>query len=73
MKGPFLTAKAAAKYLSYKTDSFRRLAREYQLPRYGPKRNRYSQADLDLFMEDKNHFKTGQAENRRHQYQMVTV
>jgi len=49
--GPYLTAKQAAKYIGYSLQVFYKLVRDYQIPKYGPSRNRYRQLDLDNFME----------------------
>jgi len=47
----YFTAKEAAKYLGYSVKTFYVLVRDYQIPRYGPSRNRYKKTDLDRFME----------------------
>lgn len=56
MTGPFLTLKESAKYCGYKYDTFKKIAREYNLPRYGPNRSKLSQVDLDSFMVDPTSF-----------------
>ncbi len=48
----YLSLKCAAYYCDYKPRYFGRLIREYQIPRYGPKRNKFSKADLDTFMQN---------------------
>lgn len=50
--GPFLNAKDAAAYCCFTYTHFARLRATYRLPRYGPNRNRYAQADLEKWMKD---------------------
>ena len=57
VKGPFYTKKEAARYCGYAPDTFAKIIREYDLPRYGPKRNRFAQSILDLFMEEPDMFR----------------
>lgn len=68
MTGPFLTLKESAKYCGYKYDTFKKIAREYSLPRYGPNRSKLSQVDLDSFMVDPTRFVSMSrlASNKRH-------
>lgn len=54
----YLNAKQAAAYVGYGVSAFRKHAREAQLPRRGPKKNRYSKADLDAFMADPRVFRS---------------
>lgn len=48
----YLNVKQAAAYLGYGVSTFREYARRGNLPRYGPKGNRFRRADLDAFMAD---------------------
>jgi excisionase family DNA binding protein len=52
MKGPFLTPKEAARYCGYETSTFRRLAKDYRIPKYGPGAARYATSDLDEWMQN---------------------
>lgn len=52
MEGPYFTPKAAGEYCGYSAKTFRRLAREYRLPRYGPGHARFSASDLDRWMQN---------------------
>jgi len=55
--GPYFNGKEAAKYCGYSYDHFRHLASEYQIPRCGPRMNRYAQSILDTWMANPNCFK----------------
>lgn len=55
--GPFMNGKESAAYCGYSYDHFRHLISQYNIPRCGPRRNRYSQADLDTWMANPNSFK----------------
>jgi len=46
----FLTTAQAAAYVGYGLRAFRDLHKRYQLPTYGPRRNRFRKEDLDAFM-----------------------
>jgi len=46
----------AADYCGYSYETFRKIIREYQLPKYGPRRNRFSVHDLDEFMVEPEQF-----------------
>lgn len=50
MTGPFVTLREAAKFCGYKYDSFKKIAQEYKIPKYGPKRTKLSTVDLERFM-----------------------
>jgi hypothetical protein len=47
----------AAEYCGYGYETFRKMMRSYQLPKYGPKRNRFSVVDLDAFMANPEEFR----------------
>lgn len=47
----FDTAEAAG-YCGYSLDTFRDYAKQYQVPRRGPKLNRYDREELDQWMQD---------------------
>ena len=42
----------AAEYTAYSPSRFRKLAREYSVPRHGPEQNRYDRYELDQWMEN---------------------
>ncbi|MFW5489062.1 MAG: DNA-binding protein [Desulfovibrio sp.] len=53
----YLNLKNAAVYCGYNSArSFSNLIKEYELPKYGPNRNRYKVSDLDDFMESPTSF-----------------
>ena len=56
METRWLTSSQAAEYCGYSVKSFRKMVKKYQVPRYGPKRNRYDRWDLDTWMQDPNVF-----------------
>ena len=58
-KGPFFNLAKAATYCGYDSpDAFRRVVRELgvELPRCGPKGNRYAKSVLDEFMNSPSSF-----------------
>lgn len=42
----------AAAWCDYPVDTFRELAKEFQIPRHGPKLNRYDKEEIDQWMKD---------------------
>jgi hypothetical protein len=48
----FFSQKEAAEYCGYSVVKFRQFAKDYDIPRCGPKRDRYRKEDLDDFMTD---------------------
>ncbi len=52
----WLTARQAAEYCGYNVAHFRRLAKEYKIPRYGPGKNRYDRLELDEWMRNPEYF-----------------
>lgn len=59
VSGPFFTFREAAKYCGYHPDTLARILREdgLELPRSGPRKNRYAKSVLDAFMESPEVFK----------------
>lgn len=52
-EGPYYKLKDAATYCGYESaDGFRRAIEEYDVPRVGPKNNRYPKEALDRFMNN---------------------
>ena len=50
--GPYLNMKQAAAFCGYAPATFKRKIKEYRIDRYGPKQNRFSQPDLEAWMQD---------------------
>ena len=65
VKGPYYNAKNAAEYVGYGYDHFRHLTSECQVPRCGPRKNRYAVSVLDSWMKDPNCFKIKTFTNRK--------
>lgn len=72
--GPFFNLANAANYCGYAIGTFERIVREYDIPRYGPKRNRYARSVLDAWMHSPEAFKKNSSPKpRRRTPQPVTV
>jgi len=56
-EGPFFNSQKAAEYCGYAPGTFERLVREYAIPKYGPKRNRFAKSVLDAWMHTPETFK----------------
>jgi len=68
MTGPFYPLHEAAAYCGYESpDAFRRVVRELgvELPRCGPKGNRYAKSVLDEFMNSPSRFQANAVKRRR--------
>jgi hypothetical protein len=53
----YLNLKNAAVYCGFNSArSFSRIINDYELPKYGPSRNRYKVSDLDEFMKSPSSF-----------------
>lgn len=53
METQYLNQKQAAAYCGFSVDHFRKdVLPSYELPKYGPKRNKYRIIDLDAFMAE---------------------
>lgn len=55
--GPFYNLKQAAEYCGMAGRTFQRYLRDFELPRSGPKRNKFSSSVLDLWMENPEQFR----------------
>ncbi len=63
----YLNTKKAAAYCGYSHIYFARIMEDYQIPRYGPKRNRFKVSDLDDWMGKAENFaKEPLEENENH-------
>lgn len=72
IQGPFFNLAQAADYCGYKSPKyFRSLLKGYQIPLCGPRRNKFSRADLDRFMTDPQAFKELPARRRRKPINLV--
>lgn len=56
-EGPFFNMARAAAYCGYAVGTFERILREYHLPKYGPKKNRFAKSVLDAWMLTPDTFK----------------
>lgn len=61
----YMNTKQAAAHLGYSVSTFRSYAMRGDIPRYGPKLNRFRKEDLDAFMEDPNVFRYNRITSRR--------
>lgn len=61
----YLNGKQAAIYTGYSESTFREIAKEFEIPRCGPRNNRYSKTTLDDFMSDPLAFKKQKLPRRR--------
>jgi predicted DNA-binding transcriptional regulator AlpA len=50
--GPYLTMKEAAEFCGYAPATFRRTVKAYRINRYGPKQNKFSQPELESWMQN---------------------
>lgn len=66
VSGPFFNLTEAAGYCGYKSaDAFRRVLKEYSVPRHGPMNNRYAKSVLDAWMSNPSAFKAEPQTRRR--------
>ena len=63
MDDKYLNTKKAAEFCGFSHIYFARLIELYQVPRYGPKRNRFKVSDLEEWMMRPEVFKTTEQEN----------
>ncbi|MDL2279803.1 DNA-binding protein [Desulfovibrio sp. OttesenSCG-928-G11] len=72
----YLNTKKAATYCGYSHIYFARIMEDYEIPRYGPKRNRFKMSDLDDWMGRSDSFaKEASEENngqRKREFRKVT-
>ncbi|SOB59847.1 conserved protein of unknown function [Pseudodesulfovibrio profundus] len=68
----FYTQKEAAEYCGYCVVTFRQFAKDYEIPKCGPKRDRYRKEDLDDFMTNPTSFHNP-VRTRRHGHAQVVV
>lgn len=75
ISGPFFTFREAAEYCGYHPDTLARILREerIELPRVGPRQNRYAKSVLDAFMASPSTFKAAPPAPRRRHATPVTV
>jgi len=75
IRGPFLDLQKAARHCGYAKGTFERILREFDLPKCGPKKNRFAVSVLDAFMSSPDTFKKAQPQRapRRHVPQPLVV
>ena len=56
-EGPFFTRGQAAEFCGYAQSYFSKLLRKYDIPKFGPKGNRFDRATLLKFMENPDGFR----------------
>lgn len=70
----FMGVRAAAAYLGYNPKHFSRVASWFDIPRHGPKRNRFKRSDLDAWMKTPSIFSSsGPPEAPRSGYSKVKL
>ena len=60
-----MNTKEAASFCGFSTSYFEKLAKRYKITRYGPKRTRFAQADLENFMAAPESFGTVTVNEKR--------
>jgi len=60
----YLNTKKAAEFCGFSHIYFARLIEQYQVPRYGPKRNRFKVSDLEEWMMRPEVFKVTEHKNK---------
>lgn len=71
--GPFLNLAAAAAYCGWAPRYFAKLLKEYDLPRFGPRKNRFATTVLDAFMSAPETFKSTPAPRARRSRKQIMV
>ncbi|WCB45182.1 helix-turn-helix transcriptional regulator [Nitratidesulfovibrio vulgaris] len=61
----YLNLKQAAAYLGYAVSTFRAYASSWNIPRMGPRRNRFRKEDLDAWMQNPAVFHGGSTKKRK--------
>lgn len=73
-EGPFFDSQKAAEYCGYAPGTFERIVREYDIPKYGPRKNRFAKSVLDAWMRSPETFKKNcSLKPRRRTPQLVKV
>ena len=73
-EGPFFNSQKAAEYCGYAPGTFERILREYDIPKFGPRKNRFAKSVLDAWMGAPEAFqKNTSPKPRRHTPKPVTV
>lgn len=73
VEGPFFTTEKAAEYCGYRKSTFRDLLKDYELPRFGPRKTKYARTVLDAFMATPEAFLRGAGCYRRRTPGVVQV
>ncbi len=69
----YLNLKQAAAYLGYAVSTFRAYASSWNIPRMGPRRNRFRKEDLDAWMANPAAFKRQREPRRRTGFKPVEL
>lgn len=69
----YLNLKDAAAYCGYNPKHFSRIASWFDIPRHGPKRNRFKRSDLDAWMKTPSTFSSSQPEAPRNGFSKVKL
>ncbi|ABM29792.1 helix-turn-helix transcriptional regulator [Nitratidesulfovibrio vulgaris] len=69
----YLNLKQAAAYLGYAVSTFRAYASSWDIPRMGPRRNRFRKEDLDAWMANPAAFKRQREPRRRTGFKPVEL
>lgn len=72
-KGPFFNIKQAAAYCGWSPRYFAKLLKAYDVPRCGPRKNRFSREVLDRFMENPEAFHASPRGGRRRKPMTLVV
>lgn len=73
VEGPFMRLKDAAAYCGYAPDTFDKLRRQFNIPKHGPKKNRFARSVLDKFMEEPEMFKAAAPPAGRRGYKPIMI
>jgi hypothetical protein len=71
--GPFYNLAEAARYCGYKPSTWAKVIRDFDVPRHGPKHNRFAQSVLDAFMVSPDTFRRENVFTRRRKPRTLTV
>jgi hypothetical protein len=71
MQGPYLNLKDASTYCGYKPRTFSDIVKQYNIPKYGPRRNKFSVSDLDIWMQNTVIFMQNDTKLRRNMMKII--
>ena len=73
IEGPFFTTEKAAEYCGYRKSTFRDLLKDYELPKFGPRKTKFARTVLDAFMATPEVFLRGAGSYRNRKPGLVQV